>query len=154
MFDKFEKFFKDKIVIDSKAGRADTEQRLMIATTVLFLEMAYADFEVLPEEEEHIEQTLEQFFKLSRRQITEVIEAAKQSRRERNDIWLFTNLIKETFDRSQKLWILEKLWALIYADGTVDKYEDHLIRKLSNLLGLDHGEMIQAKLNAKKEFNM
>ena len=73
MLNRLEKYIKEKLLTDQEAERDHTEQDLMIATAVLFLEMAYADFEVLPEEEEHIKQTLEQFFKLSNRQILELI---------------------------------------------------------------------------------
>ena len=57
--------------------------------------------------------------------------------------------MKEQYSRSDKIKILEMLWQLVYADGHMDKYEDALIRKINNLLGLTHGEMIQAKLKAK-----
>ena len=49
-----------------------------------------------------------------------------------------------------KIKILEMLWGLVYADGHMDKYEESLMRKITPLIGLGHGEMIQAKLKAKK----
>ena len=48
--------------------------------------------------------------------------------------------------------MLEELWLLIYADGRVDKFEDVLIRKMTTLLGLEHRDMISAKLSAKEKF--
>jgi uncharacterized tellurite resistance protein B-like protein len=47
--------------------------------------------------------------------------------------------------------MMEALWRLIYADGVLDKYEDYLVRQLATLLGLAHGEMIEAKVKVLDE---
>jgi uncharacterized tellurite resistance protein B-like protein len=138
------KYFSEDVEPDLEAN----EDTLMIATAVLFLEMAYADFKITPEEEEHLKSTLAGFFSIPDDDVSELIEVAREKRSQRHDIWFFSNLINTHFDRPQKLWILEHLWKMIYADGKVDKYEDHLIRKISTLIGLSHQEMIQAKLKA------
>jgi len=121
-----------------------------IATSVLFLELAYADFDVTEEEQQHINDSLKRFFDLSDDDVLELLDTAKEFRDARNDIWFFTNQIKENFDRERKIKILELLWQLVFADGYMDKYEEALMRKISTLLGLTHGEMIAAKLKAKK----
>jgi uncharacterized tellurite resistance protein B-like protein len=59
-------------------------------------------------------------------------------------------MIKNNFEHGDKIKILEMLWALVYADGYMDKYEEALMRKITALLGLAHGEMVEAKLKAKK----
>jgi len=153
MFDKLEKFVKSQFSVSEQEDSRELDRRLMIATTVLFLEMAYADFELTEDEEKRIQNTLEDFFMLSTDNVTDLMDLAKESRSEKNDIWTFAGLIKAHFSRSQKKQILEKLWILIYTDGTVDKYEDRLIRKITTLLGMEHGDMIAAKLQAKKMLN-
>jgi len=149
MLSKIEKFFKNRLEIQEEETGDSLDNKLMVSTTVLFLEMAYADFDISVEEEKHIKTTLHDFFNLKQTEINELIKLASDSRDDRNDIWLFTNLIKENFNREQRLRILEQLWRLIFADSKVDRYEDALIRKITNLLGLEHREMIQAKLKAK-----
>lgn len=149
MLSKIESFFKEHLsASDQETGR-QIEARLKIATTVLFLEMAYSDFELHEDEQQHIRQTLTDLYGLSTEEIEDLVDIAKDSRENRQDIWVFTNLLKDNFDRDQKIHIVEQLWQLIYADGHVDKYEDALIRKITNLLGLEHGEMIQAKMKAR-----
>ena len=153
MFDKLEKFIKSQFSASEQEDPRQLDRRLMIATTVLFLEMAYADFELTDDEEKRIQNTLEDFFMLPTDNVVELMDLAKESRAEKNDLWTFAGLIKEHFSHSQKNQILEKLWILIYTDGTVDKYEDRLIRKITNLLGMEHGDMIAAKLKAKEILN-
>ena len=122
-----------------------------IATSVLFLELAYANFTVTPEEEKNIYVNLQKFFNLPQKEVEEIIQVAQDKRDKRNDIWIFTDQVKQNFSRERKIKIVELLWQLVYADRHMDKYEEALMRKISNLLGLTHGEMIQAKNKAKQE---
>ncbi|HID39215.1 MAG TPA: TerB family tellurite resistance protein [Calditrichaeota bacterium] len=150
MFSSIEHFFKDKFQITvSDSDPVKEERSLMISTAVLFLEMAYSDFEVSKEEIIKIRATLKDFFSLEEREIDELLSFAEESRKQRNDIWQFTNLLKDNLNHEQKLRILEQLWELIFSDQKVDKYEDALIRKITNLLGLDHADMISAKFKAR-----
>lgn len=148
MLGKIENFVKRFFDEEIKEQEHVDEHALMVATAVLFLEIAFADFTITLEEEEHMKETLSALFKLPESEVVELIELAKIKRSERQDIWLFSNLINENFQKEDKIWILEHLWKLIYADGKVDKYEDNLIRKIATLVGLSHQDMIQAKIKA------
>ncbi|HGY56124.1 MAG TPA: TerB family tellurite resistance protein [Caldithrix abyssi] len=153
MFSKIERFLKEKVHMAAQENNPAGEERgLMVATAVLFLEMAHSDFDMSPQEIKQIQTTLSEFFSLDASEIDQLLSLAEENRRQRNDIWLFTNLLKENLNHRQKQRILEQLWELIYADQKVDMYEDALIRKITNLLGLEHAEMIAAKLKAKEKF--
>jgi len=54
--------------------------------------------------------------------------------------------INKGFTRDQKLSLIEQMWRVAYADGDLDKYEEYTIRKLSDLLYIEHHEFIKAKL--------
>ena len=147
MFKGLERFFAaDKLTEEQKPD-------LETAAAVLFLEMASADFEFLDEEKGQIERTLGSFFNLDIKEIDKLIDEASKQRKARNDIWYFTNTVRRELDRSQREKILEELWMLIFADGRVDRFEDMLIRKMTDLLGLEHGDMISAKLRAKENLD-
>jgi len=113
--------------------------------------MAYADFKIDANEEQEITASLQSLFELDTNEITQLIREAKVERDSKLDIYNFTKLLNQHFERGDRVQILEKLWLLIYADGRVDKYEDALIRKMTTLLGLEHGDMIKAKLKMKPE---
>ena len=48
-------------------------------------------------------------------------------------------------DREEKVRVLEYLWQIAYADNVLDKYEEHAIRKVADLLYLSHADFITAK---------
>ena len=123
----------------------------MVATAGLFLEMVYADFEIHPDEEKQLTDALSNLFDLTQEEINQLLNKAKQNRDQRQDIWQFASLLKDHLERDQRLQILTNLWRIVFADGRVDKYEDALMRKITNLLGLDHSEMIETKLRVKNE---
>jgi len=55
-------------------------------------------------------------------------------------------VINQTFSREEKIKIIEAAWKIIYADEKLDKYEDHYVHVLADLLRLRHDELIDAKL--------
>ena len=155
MLSKIEQFIKSNLIHSEYEHTPDQlDQKLKIATAVLFLEMAYTDFNLDPEEEVQISKTMNELFGLDPEEITNLIEIAKEERENQTDIWTFAGLIKSNFTREQKIDIIEKLWTLIYTDGKLDKFENQLIHKISNLLGLEHGEMIAAKIKIQKMLNI
>ncbi len=149
MIERLEKFLSKHLPNNDLQKTDDSNDRIKIATVALFLEMAYADFEIDPAEEDQIISALQNLFEIDKSEISELIRIAGEERASKTDIWGFASLIKDGFDRPARITILENLWLLIYADGRIDKYEDALIRKITSLLGLDHSDMIQAKLKMK-----
>ena len=151
MLDRLEKLFKKRPQTDDLKSTKNHEQKIKLATAAVFIDMAYADFKIDANEEQEITASLQSLFELDTNEITQLIREAKVERDSKLDIYNFTKLLNQHFERGDRVQILEKLWLLIYADGRVDKYEDALIRKMTTLLGLEHGDMIKAKLKMKPE---
>ena len=45
--------------------------------------------------------------------------------------------------------LIHNMWEVAYADGHIDRYEEHLIRKVADLLYLSHVDFIKSKVNAR-----
>ena len=63
----------------------------------------------------------------------------------------FTSVINEKLSREERYQLLVLLWKVAYADGRVDKYEEHYVRKISDLLYLDQSDFIRAKHEARQK---
>lgn len=138
---------------DARSGQAapDEAERLRIATCVILLETARIDEEFSAEEKDHILQTLVRRFSLSEDDAHELMEASSESRRESVDLWSFTHQVNEACGTEEKVHIIEEVWRVIYADGTLDGHEDYLVHKLAKLLNLTHPQLIQAKVKVLDE---
>jgi len=130
---------------------ADQTERFHVATCVLALEIAYTDGEFSPEEREHIVSGVCKHFELSAGEAEDLIQASVAVKSKAVDLWKFTNHVNNACSPSEKAAIVETLWRIIYADGTLDAHEDHLIHKLGRLLNIDHPTLIRLKLRVLGE---
>jgi uncharacterized tellurite resistance protein B-like protein len=151
MIESIKQLFSEKMQ-PIKEENQPRQDNISIATCALLLEMAHADSEFSSEEKKQILSTLVESFNLAEKDAKDLLELAEQERKESLDLWQFTNLINENYSRENKLKIVETLWKVIYIDGKVDQHEDYLIRKLTNLLNLQHEDMITAKLKIREDF--
>lgn len=136
----------------STAQKQNSADELRIATCALLLEIAHADDEFLPEEEQKIEMLMRKHFNLPEETIfREIKELSEKKRAESIDLWSLTKTIKEHYSGEQKEKIIEMIWAIIYSDGTLSEHEDYLVHKLATLLDLDHRTLIDAKIKVLRE---
>ena len=151
MIDIVKTFFqKGPVEEEREENRA---QKIQVATCALLLEVANSDDEFSEIERENIVRILEENFHLSDEYAQELIELAEKERKERIDLWGFTRLINENYSLEEKIRVIELVWKVIYSDGKLDKYEDHLAHKLSKLLKLEHKQLIEAKLKIRDAGN-
>ncbi len=123
----------------------DTEQRLKLATTALLIEMMRADLNVSDQEKNQLRKILGTHFKFEETEIDRILEQAGQENHAATDYYQFTSLINEHYSQEQKVQLVEQLWQLAYADSHVDKFEEHLVRTLADLLHVPHRSFIQSK---------
>ena len=143
----FKKIFKteesEKPTIDD-----NTSTKACIA---LLLETSMAD-EILDESElMALKNTLQKDFQINENEIDELIDLAKENVEDSTSLYEFTRDINDNFDANERVKLIESMWKIAYADGNIDKYEEHIIRKVSNLIYVAHSDFIKAKLSAKEQ---
>jgi len=132
------------------AGEPRVDQ-LQLATCVILLETATADHEFSPAERQHIMSVLRDRFSLSGKEAEELIEIASTHRSESVDLWHYTHQLNVSCTREEKLDIIAEVWRIIYMDKTLNRHEDYLVHKLAKLLNLDHPELIDVKMQVRRE---
>jgi len=90
-------------------------------------------------------------FKLPEDTIDEIIKDAEDASDQATSLYEFTDIIHQKLDEQSKFNLVKCLWIIAYADGDIDKYEEHIIRKISDLIYLDHARFTQAKSQASIE---
>lgn len=124
---------------------------LGLATAALLLDIAHADGEFTPVEEGDLVEYLREKFSLDENDTRQLIDAASEIRRQTIDHFAMTNYIRKNVTLEERKEIVKTMWRLVYADGRLTDYEGYLVRKLADLLGLEHHVMIEAKVAVLRE---
>ena len=119
------------------------------ACSALLIEVAYADKIFDESEINSLKESLKETYNIDEEIINELISDAKKTVDESTSLYEYTRVVNDEFDYSDKLELLSRIWKLAFADGNLDKYEDHLIRKISDLIHISHSDFIKIKLDNK-----
>ncbi|MCH8553060.1 MAG: TerB family tellurite resistance protein [Natronospirillum sp.] len=125
------------------------ETRVELAAAVLMVEVIMADHEVSTDEERMLKERFKASLGLSDAEVETMMTEAKKEQEQTLDLYQYTSVINEQFSPTEKYHLLVDLWLLAYANGNVHKYEDALVRKVSDLLYMGHSDFIQAKHEAR-----
>jgi len=145
-------FIKEIFQPSNNSGRAEhfnEIQKIHLAACTLMIEIAKADSQFSADEYNKIGTVLQKMFNLNDEQIHELMELADDWIKKSVSMYEFTSIINKHFSQDEKYELVKNLWKIVYADSVLDKYEDHLIRIVSNNLNLSKRDLIAAKLDAK-----
>ena len=120
------------------------------ACAALLIETALADKVFKAEEIDSMKNTLREVYEIDEKDLNELITESEKKVSESTSLYEYTRLINDLCDYQDKLKLINNLWAIAFADKHLDKYEEYLIRKISDLLHVSHSDFIQQKLNVKE----
>ncbi|HEY8095503.1 MAG TPA: TerB family tellurite resistance protein [Methylobacter sp.] len=143
MLNQIKLFFEQHLALS--APEDTIEDKLQLATVVLFLEMMYMDDKVEIKEQEVILSLIQQSFSITADQATALIELAEQQIKQATDYYQFTSLINKEYSQKEKVRLIESLWKIAFIDGVLDMNEEYLVRKIADLLHVPHTDFIMAK---------
>ncbi len=141
---------KESISAPKETAAGKHEDGIRIATAAVLLDIANADSTVSEEEERQIVGHLEKVFNLEEPVVRELLDAANDIRDRTIDHWHMTNQIRKSTTIEERKEIVRTMWRIVFADGYFHQYENYLVRKLSDLLGLEHSVMIDLKMEVKE----
>ena len=139
---------------DNGTKSARTEHDYELATAVLLVEMARADNDVSDDELEAIVGVIERSFNFDNVESKALLEVAQTRADKATSLHTFTSELNDRLDKQARCKIIEHLWRVAFADGQLDRYEDHFVRKISDLLYLKHSEFMQAKHKVQAQLGL
>jgi uncharacterized tellurite resistance protein B-like protein len=146
MLDRIRQFFE--LHLDPHAVRSDPASMTRLASAALLVELSFADHDVSPTEETALATLLRDRFRLDATELNELLTLAHEQKQSATDYFRFTSLLNRHYTQPQKIALVEDLWRLAFADGRLDKLEEHLVRRLADLLHVAHADFMQAKHRA------
>jgi uncharacterized tellurite resistance protein B-like protein len=129
----------------------DGEQRehaIRMATAVLMVDVARADHEFDDAEHDDVLQLIETQFALEAEVAAGILNDASERAEDLVSLHEFTQLLHENLDSREKERVVGMLWRVAYADGTLDKFEDSLVLKISDLLHVQRARVMRLKHDA------
>jgi uncharacterized tellurite resistance protein B-like protein len=131
------------------AVETDLRQQLEAAVAALLFEMTRMDGVQSSDDLSAIQSALRALFKMSATRAAELAQQASAPSNRLISYFEAVSLINRHFDQERKIELIEQLWRLAYADTALDLSEDHLVRKLSDLMYVPHVQCMLARQRAR-----
>jgi uncharacterized tellurite resistance protein B-like protein len=154
MITTVKKFFKKHIKPSQTASDEVSEHSLQLATAALLIEMMRADAETTEDERRMVIKTIMTRFNLAEEESGSLLQFAEEKIRKATGYYEFTSLINKGFTYEQKVKVIENLWEIAFADKSLDRYEEYMVRKIADLIYVEHKDFINAKLRVKKKLGL
>jgi len=128
---------------DEKHVFDENDHRLAIAA--LLAHAVSIDGVVDEAEKTTIREVLKREFNLSDDETSELVAEARERDNEAVDLYAFTSVLKRALDEKGRKRSVEMLWEIVYADGQVHEFEDNLVWRVAELLGVTRRERLRLK---------
>ena len=150
MIRTFRRLFESTVATAARAEEAEArEHGYHVATAALLVEVMRADYAVRAEERDAVLRALEAAFDdLSPEETRDLLARAEERADGATSLYEFTQHVNRQLDHDQKAHVVELLWRVAYADGDLDKYEEHLVRRIADLIHVPHSVFIRMKHRA------
>lgn len=132
--------------LKAEPARTDPEAERQLAAAVLLLEIARADYDQQPAELEALRAGLIGELGIPEATVDVLMKQADERAKKAVSLFDFVKALNAAMDTEAKRGLLQLLWKVAYADGRIDAQEEHLLRRLADLLHLSHADFIRGKL--------
>jgi len=144
MLRKLTALFDSAFAQDNEDSQA-REHGLRVATALLLIEVARADYADDLAEDATMLASLKQFFALDNSEAALLLEEARSTADKAVELQQFTRRLHGELSVTEKQRVVEMLWQVAMADQKLDKHEDHLVRRIADLLYVSHSDVIRIR---------
>jgi uncharacterized tellurite resistance protein B-like protein len=150
MFDSFVKFVTDLTEGGKHPSRfEDNDYRL--AAAALLVHAAAIDGDISEAARDKLHALIKQRFELDDASTTELLDEAAEAEHDAVDLYHFTSLLNRSMDEAGRRRVVEMMWQIVYVDGRVSEFEDNLLWRAADLLGVSSRERIELRRHVAGE---
>jgi uncharacterized tellurite resistance protein B-like protein len=146
VLDALRNFFDRHIAARPEESQADAEHRARVAAAALLVEVIRSDESFSETERAHVLDAVQRKFDLTTAEARELLTLAETQSHDATDLYQFTSKVNASFSPERKVRLIEELWRVAFADTLLNAHEEHLIRRIADLLHVRHSDYIAAKL--------
>ena len=122
----------------------------IIPATCLLLSVVKADDIIKKEELTITKEIISDFFNMDINNTNEILNEALETLNQSTDIFQFGAILNAEFDYQQKIDFILSVFEVAFADNELHHLEQHAIRKIADILHIEHQDLIAAKLEIQK----
>jgi uncharacterized tellurite resistance protein B-like protein len=141
MFDSIRKLISELGEGDKPSERFN-ENDYRLAATALLMHAATIDGSASQVERDKLHAIIKQRFNLDDAGTDELIEKATAAEKEAIDLYQFTSRLNRSLDEAGRARVIEMMWQIVCADSVVTEFEDNLLWRAADLLGISREERI------------
>ena len=145
MLDGLRQFIADVVSSTPHQDRTFDDTGYRLAATALLIHVISLDGEPTDLERRKLHGLIESRFGLDRGTADQLIASATLVEGEAVDLYHFTSVIMRSVDEAGRLRIVEMMWELAYADSAVTEFEDNVVWRAADLLGVSSRDRIELK---------
>jgi uncharacterized tellurite resistance protein B-like protein len=145
MLDGLRQFIADVVSPLAHTDRKFDDTGYRLAATALLIHVISIDGEPTENEKRKLHSLIENHFGMDRGTADQLIASATLVEGEAVDLYHFTSVIMRSVDDEGRLRIVEMMWELVYADGQVSEFEDNVVWRAADLLGVASRDRIDLK---------
>jgi uncharacterized tellurite resistance protein B-like protein len=138
-----------KNLFKKESSKSDTvsfePNELQIAVSKILVRTAKIDDEFHILEEQKILELLIKYFSLNDEDSKNLLELGISEEKSATDLYAYTNTIKKSLELSERKKIIEMMWQIIVTDDNFDPYENNLVWRVAELIGISTRERVQIK---------
>jgi len=136
--------FLDQFTAAPESPRfGETDPRL--AAAVLLVHVMSVDGEIAPSERARLAEVLKREYGLDAAETDALIGEARARDVEAVDLYGFTSVVKRHLDEAGRQRLVQMMWEMVFADGGVSEFEDNLIWRVAELLGVSTRDRIRLR---------
>jgi len=134
---------------DTRDVPGHERRQLQVAVAVLLHEARRADYVEGDEESVTAELALVEIFGLERRESAALLEQGRARAQQLTSVYAPVTVVKREFSLPDRIRLVEHLWRVAFADGRLNLYEDHYVRKIAHLLYVPNTQSMLARNRAR-----
>ncbi len=142
MFESFKKIFSELGGDEGKHPAAYEENDYRLAAAALLVHAAGIDGSTSEVELNKLHDVLKQRFDLDDAQTDELVAEATAAEQESIDLYKFTARLNRSLNEQGRARVVEMMWQIVCADGVITEFEDNMIWRAADLLGISRTERI------------
>ena len=144
MLDSLKNFLADLTGGQKHPARFE-ENDYRLAAAAMMIHASTIDGTMKGAERDKLHAVLKERFSLDDRATEELIDVGTLAENESVDLYHFTSLINRSLDEAGRLGIVEMMWQVVFADGRVNEFEDNLMWRAADLLGVSSRDRIELR---------